>query len=186
MQPRLIILVLVAIGLGITAAIKLSGKSTAVEPPTDQLDADVDRAQIELLQTMLGARPLAGEEPPEEPDLQIQVAVNTTSGKNRLDFWITEAHGYYVEEFVLEFWYKTEPDMQPEDSPLTVPHNLQAYVQANQTLRDCVEVVPAELDRVGGDIGTTENWGARILRHGRARVKNPDPLPPLADRLPCD
>ncbi len=186
MQPRLIILVLLAIGLGVGLAVRLSNKSTGVEVDTEELLADDDLALIRVKQTMLGQRPLAGEEPPEKPELQIQVEVNTTSGKNRLDFWISEAHGYYVEEFTIEFWYKTEPDMEPSESALTMQHNLQGYVLANETLRDCTEIVPAELALVGDDIGATENWGARILSHGRARAESPSPVPPLADRLPCD
>ena len=187
MSPRLVILLAVAVVLAIGVAYKINRPvPEAIEEPDSELDADEDLESLREKQKTLRERDLPGSEPPEEPDLSIQVEVNTQSGKNRLVFYITEAHGYYVEEFDIAFWYKEKPDTDFEESPVSFVHHLENYVRAGETLRDCIEVVPAELRHVGGDIGTSENWGARILRHGRSRAENPARLPPLADRLPCD
>ncbi|MCH7808054.1 MAG: hypothetical protein IIB60_02410 [Planctomycetes bacterium] len=187
MNPRFVILVLVALALAALAAVKFSNPAqpaTTTEPGETMTDAD--RRDLEELQKMLGVRDLPGEEPPEPSDLSIQVEVNQTSGKNRLDFWISEAHGFYVESFNIEFWYKEEPDVEPEDASLRFVHIFDRYVPANETVKGCIEVVWAELSHVGGDIGATENWGAQIISHGRSRMKNPDPLPLLSDAGGCD
>ena len=129
---------------------------------------------------------LPGEEPPDDPELDVRVEVNITSGKNRLDYYISEAHGYYIQYFNIEFWWKDHPDMRPEESPLRVTHVANVYLQADKTLKRCLEIVPAELSSVGGDIGITENWGARILSCGACREVDPDPLPLVVDVARCD
>ena len=188
MNPRLLILLVLAVVLAVVLAKKVSNPPPPVETDeaNEEFMSDEDEARVRETQKMLSQRPLPGEEPPVPPELDIQVAVNQTSGKNRLDFWISEAHGYYVETFKIEFWYKENPDMDSERSPLRFEDFRDKYVPAKGTLKDCMEVVPAELRHVGGAMGTDENWGARILWHGRARVKNPDPLPALANVSRCD
>ena len=187
MKPRLLILLALVVVLAVLFARRVS-TPTLVEGDVSEVATDEgnDLERIRLMQTSLDKRPLPGEEPPEEPELDVQVEVNTAIGKNRLDYYISEAHGYYVETFRIDFWYKEHPDMGPEESPLRFEHYLDDYVEANKTKKDCIEVVPAELSRVGGEIGTTENWGARVVWHGRARMKNPDPLPPVARVRRCD
>jgi hypothetical protein len=187
MNPRLLILLALAVVLAVVLAKKVTsppspeGDSRAVTENQSDNTNDPSDPTHELL----WKRDLPGEEPPVEPELSIRVEVNTSSGKNQLDFYISEAHGYYVETFQIDFFWKEQPDMEVDESPLIVPHYLDDYVKANETLKDCIQVVPAELRHVGGDIGTTENWGARIRSHGRARVQNPDPLPAVAVRR-CD
>ena len=134
----------------------------------------------------LGERTLPGEEPAEPPDLAVQVEVDSGSGKNRLHFYVTEAHGYYVEEFEIEFFYKPTPDTTIDDSPFTFRQFYYDYVTANETYVSCLEVVPTELQQIDNDMGTSENWGAEIVRHGRARYENPDPLPPIKKVVRCD
>jgi hypothetical protein len=189
MKPRLVILLVVVILLAVVWAVKVSAPRPAVvDEAVTQIedDANLSEKDYRELGTPLSKRPLPGREPPEEPELSVQVDVNTSSNKHRLDYYISEAHGYYVEAFQIEFWYKIRPDMQPADSPLRFVHHLEDYVQANQTLKDCLEVVPAELSQVGDEIGTSENWDARVIWHGRARVENPDPLPRVARIRTCD
>jgi hypothetical protein len=187
MNPRLLIL----LALAVVLAVVLAKKVTSPPPPEGDGREVIDNQNKNGIdppdptQELLWTRYLAGEEPPEEPELSIRVEVNTSSGKNQLDFYISEAHGYYVETFQIDFYWKEHPDMEADESPLTVPHYLDDYVKANETVKDCIQVVPAELSRVGGDIGTTENWGVRIASHGRARAQNPDPLPAVAVRR-CD
>lgn len=184
MKPRLVILVVAAAGL----ALYMATRTTA--PPVDEVEdgpalSGDELANIRLLQTLLELRPLGGTEPPEIPDLSIQAEVDPTGEKNRLYYYITEAHGYYVETFRITFYYKPDPDTSIEDSPLRVPTYLDDYLKANDTLRSCIEIVPGELGLVGGAMGTSEQWGAEITDYGRARMQNPDPLPPLTEMDKC-
>lgn len=192
MQVRLILLLVVLVGLGVGVAIKFTGakkvgaNEASSEEPGSTLDSNGESlALVREKQKPLGLRELPGEEPGEPPQLSIRAYPDKSSGKNRVMFEITEAHGYYVESFNVVLWYKSSPDMTAEDSPLTLPKVVENYLKANETLVDCMEVVPIEMSRVKGDLGNAENWGAAIQRHGRARVKNPEPLPVLAQAYDC-
>ena len=147
-----------------------------------------ERRRIEELQTALSKRALAGEEPAEEAEFDVQVEVDTTGQKRRLYFYLTEAHGYYVETIDIDFYYKPTPDTEYEESPLVVPVHLDEYLKANEVGEGCIEVVHAELDDVSEEItmGTSENWEAVVVDYGRARAENPDPLPPAEKTVHCD
>jgi hypothetical protein len=185
MKPRLIILIVAAAGLAVYFATR------AAAPPKEETTlsdgiSDAERQRIRDMQTPLAARDLLGDEPAEPADLSIRVEVDPGSEKNRLYYHITEAHGYYVETFYIEFWYKPTPDTSADASPLFLTHHANEYLKANETLSSCIEIVPAELSRVGGDMGTTENWEAWVADYGRARTENPDPLPEIAKVAKCD
>jgi hypothetical protein len=181
MNARLLILIVLAGGLAVYFAVAKNQAPVVVETAAEDKDGDEMTAkEIEdkrLEGTELIKRPLPGKEPAEPPNLAVSVEVDRISGKNRLYFNITESHGYYVETFRIQFWYVRPGVTGPEDSPLSFTVYKDDFLKANDTLRTCAEVVPAELSRVGGDMGTTQNWDAEIVFHGRAREKNPDPLP---------
>lgn len=185
MSPRFWILIVVAAGLVVYVAMRAPVPAKE-EMTFDDGISEEERARIREVQSLLQDRDLPGEEPVEPADLSVRVEVETASGKNRLYYYITEAHGYYVETFDIEFHYKPTPDATAFDSPLVWNQFVNDYVKANETLVGCLEVVPAELDKVGGDIGTSENWGASIPSYGRARLQNPDPIPPLSRVAECD
>ena len=68
-----------------------------------------------------------------------------------------------------------------EDSPLVLNQFFDRYMPARENLRLCLEVVPAELQRVGGDIGATSDWNAEVVWHNRWRANNPNQFPPRTD-----
>ena len=188
MSPRLIILIVVAAGFAVFLALRMSAPSKPEQQVAlDDGVTDAERQKLREAQTPLWQRKLAGKEPDVPPDLAIRVEVDPTGKKNRLHYYITEAHGYYVETFEIEFYYKPTPDTTSENSPLTITHRAEnEYLKAKDTLASCFDVVPAELADVGGSIGTSKNWGAEIVSHGRARMQNPDPLPVLEKVAKCD
>jgi hypothetical protein len=190
MGARLLILVVLAGGLAVYFA--FAKKPTQVveeeETPTYLMPADNVDGGLEAVRTkqiLVAEQPIGGREPKEEPEIDVQVEVDTSGGKNRLYFTISEAHGYYVDTFQLRAWWVEEGVTSPEDSPLSLGVYLNTYKKANETLRTCVEVVPAELDKVGGDIGTTKNWDVILESYGRAREKNPDKLPIISEVGQC-
>jgi hypothetical protein len=189
MKPRLLILIVLAGGLAVyfaSASNKPAGAPQNGLDPTSGDDRNLTERQRRESITDLAALPLAGDEPAEPADLSVTVAVDTSSGKNRLYVTLSEAHGYYVESFRVRLWYKDTPDTGYADSSLRLQAVIDKYIRANETLRDCLEVVPAELASIGGDIGSTEDWRAEIAWHGRARAQDPDPLPYRPNDGRCD
>ena len=122
----------------------------------------------------------------EPSEMSIQVRVDPADEKNRIYFDLTEARGHYVDTCNLTFWYTDGEDVtDPEDSPLVVRHVLNNYVEANGRLRSCIDVPWAELERIGGEMGRTENWRGRVEGCDRACVGNPKCLPNVTTALSC-
>lgn len=190
MSIRLIILIIV----GAILAVRFAMTSTA--PPVDLEDADLQTfdgsdgkslEQIRNEQTPLWKRDIPGETPDEEPELDIRVEVDTSRGKNRIYLYISEAHGYYVDTFNIDLWYVGEKKYDADDSPLMIHHIImKKFLKANDTLVDCLEVVPAELKNIGNDIGETGYWEAEIVEWGRVREQNPEPLPVVTQYDSCE
>jgi hypothetical protein len=86
-----------------------------------------------------------------------------------------------VEDFSLEVWFNGKGREKGPENSKTLMHYVNKYLRANDTLVDCMEIVGPELKMIGGDMGADENWGAQVTRYGRARMKDPDPLPMPAD-----
>ena len=184
MKIRLIILVAVAGVLAVMFAVRSTAPPARVAAiqqnsflPSDE---GKSREQVAQEQQTVLQWDLPGEEPPEPADLSVRVEVDSTGQKNRLYLYITEAHGYYVEDFTAVIWRKSDGDAtEPEDSALQINHPINKYLKANETLVDCLELVKPELDKVDGDIGQTGDWEAFVERYGRARAENPVEFPPL-------
>ena len=186
MKPRLLILLALAGGLAVWMAVRPAASS--VQKPVDEDDevGEVDEG-VTLRKQMLSERPLPGEEPSEEPDFSITVEVDPTQAKNRLYYYISEAHGYYVETFDIDFYYNATPKQPLGENAVPIfQQYINDYVEAGETKKGCLEVANAELARIGGRMGRSENWKAEIVDHGRARAKNPDPLPSVDRLVKCD
>ena len=189
MGVRLLILVVIAGGLAVYFAVAKKPAPIVEEDPDirimmpDGTGGELGKVREE--QKLVADQPIGGSEPSVPPDIRVKVEVDTSSGKNRLYFTISEAHGYYLDTFQLLAWWVEEGVTGPDDSPLNVPIFLNTYKKANETLRTCVEVVPAELDDVGGDIGTTKDWDVKLVKYGRARERNPDRFPVVSETGQC-
>ena len=183
MKPRMMILLVIAAGLGVYFATKAAAPPPENTPSTD--GTPEERATRAITQTPLEQRELAGESPAEEPDLSIRLEVDPAGKKNRLFYYISESHGYYVETFTIDVYHVSEPGGEPDEEPILSQY-INDFLEANETLKGCFELVPSELKKADGGMGTSENWYAEISRHGRHRAENPEPLPPLANVNKCD
>ena len=185
---RILVLVVVAAALGVYAvSVNRAAKERQTELPPSTQVYEGDEDEVRLLQTPVWEQPAPGEEPPEEAEFEMKVWVDPADGKFRLYYELTEIHGYYADTFDVEFWYKDSPDVtDPEDSPLVIPVHVNDFVKANDSLRSCIEIAWAELESVGGDMGTTENWDGWVVGHHRARLQDPDPLPTVLKATNCD
>jgi len=189
MSIRLVLLVVIAAALAVGFAMKSSAPPPA---PTEAADVSYDTDdgrtldEIREEQRTLAERPLPGEEPPVEPEFAVAVSVDPTGKKNRLLLDVTEAHGYYVETFRIGVWYKPTPETTLENAPWKAETFVDVYLKSNETLRVCMDVVPAEINRFGGHLGREENWEAVVLWHNRSRERNPEHLPRLAEAYTCE
>ncbi|GEM_PF-1203133 len=184
MKIRLVLLLVVFLGLAVTWA------SKTAKPPTpqgdsaaDATDDDTPRQYTKVDQLLLSDRPLPGKEMHDEADVSVRISVDPTPNKHRLLLEFTEAHGYYVETFYVRPWYKATPDAEyDENAPGPDGLVINKYIPPNGTMTYCSPLVPSEMGRIGGDMGTSENWGVEIRKFGRARTKEeaPNPLPVLA------
>ena len=185
MSPRFLILIAVAGGLAVFIAAR--GPATPPDLTTGGPGGPgVPKGPDDPRKMPLWQFNLPGEEPAEEPDLAIEVDVDATGRKNRLYYTISESHDYYVETFYVDFYYKPTPDTDQFDSPFVMSEFINNYVKSGETLRGCLEVVPAEMQKFGGEMGTAENWGAEITHYGRARLKNPETFNPVIIVSSCD
>ena len=183
MKPRLIILIVAAAGLAVFFAVRASAPKVE-EPELKGLLSEEQLRDIRDQQKMLQDRVFDCEQT-DDVYLAIRVEVDPADKKNRLYFYITEENGCFVETFNVTFFYKPTPDTTPAESPYVFTQFLNQYVAANDTFKGCIEVVPPELARVGGDMGTSENWGAEIIDFHSACLDNPDPLPTVP-KMTCD
>ena len=169
MGARLIVLIVLGAGLAV-----YYGTRTPVAPGAHVKVQEFEEGEIEPNQ-MLWHYDLPGEQPAEPPDLELDFSVDPADGKNRIYFTISEAHDYYVESFVLEFWYLTDPDTEYEESPIQIEHYVDMYIKAGDVLEYCSDVVFAELDRAGVEMGTIDNWAGRITGRGSTRYRSAHP-----------
>lgn len=192
MGARFLILLAVAGGMAVFLAMRpkapAPGAATASGETVAENDdgmSDAERADVEVRKTDLWKIPLPGAEPAVPPEFAVVADVNLASGKNQLCFDISEAHGYFVETLTLEYWY-TGPDGTDtrENSRFVWQETVNDFIEANKTLRWCLEIVPAEMKMIGGSLGTAMNWKGAIIHHNRARTENPNPLPEHPARLP--
>ncbi len=184
MSPRLIILIVLAGGM----AVYLATRTTApAEEPLARIGADAHPLnETDDATVPLEDRPLEGEEPSERAEFDVRVEVDPSGRKTRLFFYITEKHGYYVESPNLTLWHIAEPGLELYDTNLRIRYIINDFIRANETYKGCVDVVPAELVRVGDDIGTDENWAAHVESWGRTRLENPDPFPAVVHAMSCE
>ncbi len=174
-SARLLILLAVAAGLGAAFAVRTSAPPPEVQELTDLSDAPKETIK-EISQL-----DLPGEEPPESPEFDVQFDIDTSTIKNRVILYITEAHGYYVESIAVRFWWKgDDPDLERDDSIYSFDYRINNYIKANETFKDCFDLSAPEVQAVGGDVGNVESWGVRLESYRRAREQNPDTFPPVS------
>lgn len=185
MKPRLLILIVCAAGLAVFLATRAAAPPGEVELPVF-LPGDEPEGieQIREMSTLICDRDLPGSEPQVPPEFDIRLEVDPTGKKNRLYFYITEVHGYYVEAFDIDFYFRENTDIPWEEATFIASTHLEDILRANETLKGCMDFTNNELP-VAGQMGQTENWMAEV-NHCRARLQNPEKFPLVDDTGKCD
>ncbi len=187
MKARLVVFAVLGVSLLVYHVVTNDDLRPQVPTLGRVLPGEPPHEVVEIRKQLVREQKIGGEEPPEPVDLTVRVWTDPTDGKNRLYYEISEAHGYYVDTFRLQFWFAGgEGITGPRSSPLVVPVFLNDYLTAGDVLRSCVDVTPIELRGVGGSLGSSEDWAARVVSYYRARAANPDPLPEAPVGIRCD
>ena len=172
MKPRLIILVVVLVIAGVVAAVSMNSRKNQPENAGDTVIAGpVIDGPVGIKKT-LDKMDLPGEEPEEEPVFDVEVKVDQSGGQNRLYFHITEQHGYFVETLQLHFFF--QPDDAGAEEIFLSSLFVNRFLRANDTLVHYTQLTPIEMDQIGKDMGTGENWRAEVISYNRARAEDPD------------
>ena len=174
MKPRLIILVVVLVIVGVVAAVSMKSR---VNPPENGGETEIVGPTIDGpagVKKTLDKMDLPGREPVEEPVFDVDVKVDQAEGQNRLYFHITEQHGYFVETLQLHFFFQPD-DPGAEEIDLQAPLFVNKFLRANDTLVYYTQITPLEMEEIGGDMGTDDNWRAEVVSYNRARTEDPDP-----------
>jgi len=181
MKTRLILLLVLAIGM--TMFLVFRPKT----PENQQPDFEQTlTAEQELMKIPLSQRDLPGDEPPEPAEVRVSVEVDPQDAKNRLYLVFSEAHGYYVETLQVDIYHAvTDDETGEQELQYFMSNPFDVYIEAKEVLRHCILLVPAEMQRIDGNLGTSDDWEAEVTSYGRARVENPDPLPPLPEESWC-
>jgi hypothetical protein len=173
MGARLIILIVLGAGLAMFYALRPPAAENA---GIKEQDPTGEAAEI--------GKMLWRNDPPNcpkaniEPDLSLSWSVDPLDGKNRIYIELSESHEFYVQSFVLEFWYMPDAATECEDSPLCINVPLDVYIKAGEFYEGCADINDAELREIGGDMGNTDNWGGNIVDYSmtRACTENPPEL----------
>lgn len=184
MNARLLILIVLAGGLAIFFATRASAPASD-DPIRQTTGSPEEMERIKELETPLHERPLPGSEPQVPPVFDVRVEADLTSAMNRLFFYITEEHGYYVETFTIAIRHFDNPDLEWEDGTYVASTYILDILKANETLKLCADITNNELEALGGVMDDSSHWRAQVTKHGRAREKNPEKFPLVDDFGKC-
>jgi hypothetical protein len=174
MKPRLIILIVVLVVVAVVAAVKRTSQPKETNEVTKARDLAPTVEGQSGFKKALHQISVPGDEPPEEPSFDVDIKVDQTEGKQRLRFYITEEHGYFVETLRMNLYYL--PDEAEQDEAIFVTELfINKYLRANDTLEYHTELTPVEMNRIGGDMGTDDNWLAEIIYYHAVREEDPPP-----------
>lgn len=106
--------------------------------------------------------------------LNVQHRRVTNGSQEKLEFTITEEHGYAVDGTHLAFWYRSKNDKgEWVDDPKEIGFFVKDRLGFNDTLTVSTALIPLEFEHLGIDLGATtdENWGVRVKDPGRVMKK---------------
>jgi hypothetical protein len=174
MKPRLVILIVVLVVVAVVAGVKMTSQPEETDEVTKAKNLAPTVDGQPGIKKPLDQIPLPGNEPPEEPSFDVDVKVDLAEGRHRLRFYITEEHGYFVETLRMNLYYL--PDEAEQDEAMFITELfINRYLRANDTLEYYTELTPVEMNMIGEDMGTDDNWLAEIIYHHAAREQDPDP-----------
>jgi len=156
--PTLIILVLVLVGLGVYVWVN---PPSATPPPVTAPIAE----KPEPCDPEVDGEPIADQ----DPEFDVGVDLRQEGPRHVLEFTVTEKHGWAVNCVYVEFWNQEwDEETQvyaPNDYRIT--HLCKFPLGFNETLVDSTTLIGTDLPE-GVEIGTRDNWGARVVQWGRA------------------
>jgi len=160
-KPLLIILLLLLVGLLVYKLGFQSRQTDGGEPPATDLKDIVEK------EPLFWRTPANGVKTDETPEFDVQLETRHQGQQQRLHFTVTEVHGWWVTEVLVEARYgKTNPETgEFEDlNSLPVKYLFMDVIEFGKPLEGDTALTSPELRTIGGQIGEPANWQAKIVR----------------------
>lgn len=109
-----------------------------------------------------------GVEPDVPPEFDVAVELRRVGVRDALYFTITERHGWYADHLYVEFWHRKKDEngeWQRVGDSLT--YLCRKYLDFGATLVDDTTPQFHEFPELDEDMGTSENWRARISNYSK-------------------
>ncbi len=162
-KPLLIVLLLVAIALG--AYVLTRGETDPAPEP------DLPVASGPVIGTDVAYDPETlenGIEIHEEPNFDVQITLKEKKAQRRIEFAITETHGWAVTMVYVRAWHRSlneETGEWQRDMEVPVKHMCQSIVNFGETLTQETALTDFELSQFDCDEMNPEHWVGEVYKY---------------------
>ncbi|HUU85831.1 MAG TPA: hypothetical protein VM243_20225 [Phycisphaerae bacterium] len=137
-----------------------AGTDVGVPPNVNSVGGPYDPAHIDGIET------------DEQPEFNVAVEARLEGTHPVLEFSITETHGWAVTHLYIEashgFTNEETGEWEPNSALRNPPRLLcKGYVEFGKTLVDKTTLTTIEMMQIDHELGTSENWRARVYKWGR-------------------
>jgi hypothetical protein len=178
MKSLVVILIVGVVIVAAVAAFKVTGDSNkpqvALEHIHDDFGTDVDTTPEWEKPLPPGARELKKSDP--TPKFTVVTRRRDVGKQARLEFEITEEHGYLVDGIRVFFWYREEDPETGEwkRDERRIEHFIKDRLNFNDTLVTSTTPREIEFRHIGVPVSetTSDNWEAEVVHFFRAAVRD--------------
>jgi hypothetical protein len=157
-KPLLIVLLVVLIALVVYLLVRPSVDTRPPEPENPPRDVPRFGADAEMDCDLTD----------EEGDFSLELEARKVGVQNRLRFTVTEANGWGAKGVYIRFWHlvKNEETGEWEQDERMEPVEVLTRdpLLFGQPLVYETPLTGVELDKIGGELGTSEEWAAEVIR----------------------
>ena len=104
------------------------------------------------------------------PELDVQVTPKMDGQQKKIEFAITERHGWWVTAVYVQAWYG-EPNAETGEWERTIDHPIQLLcmkpVSFGETLVAQTTLTNVDLNWLDGRFGGPENWRGEVYKYGK-------------------
>ncbi|HEY3243928.1 MAG TPA: hypothetical protein VGM03_11315 [Phycisphaerae bacterium] len=108
------------------------------------------------------------------PEFDLQVELHREGPRNVLYFYITERHGFLADGILVEFWHQRLDPATGEwiQDGTKIGYQCRGRLDFGGSLVENTTLTELEMSEVG-DVGTSENWQARVAACLRVKARAP-------------
>ncbi|GJM25754.1 MAG: hypothetical protein DHS20C16_21690 [Phycisphaerae bacterium] len=161
-----ILIAVLALLLGVAAYVTLTARDVEDDVPTGQVQSNIPiwRQPIpegaKLVESGLAK-------------INVKPVRRNEGDRYKIDFHVTEEHGYMVDGITVQFWYRFKDSESGDviDDPHKVNYFVKGRLGFNETLVESTPLTDLEFEHLGRErlgASTGENWGTKVVKYARA------------------